>query len=144
MSGEIHDSPRDWVRRHIHDYLATDGKGRGARRRLLLTTRGRRTGELRRTALYFWIDGDDYFVVGSDAGSRHHPAWYLNLTADPHVIVQVGGEEFQAIARTATAEERPERWARVVEFLDAYAKYQTRTEREIPIVILTPIRDDRA
>ena len=144
MANEVHDSPRDWVRRHIDDYVASDGKGRGARRRLLLTTRGRRTGKLRRTALYFWIDGDDYFVVGSDAGSREHPAWYLNLTADPHVTVEVGGEQFEAIARTATADERPERWARVTEFLGAYEGFQARTKREIPIVILTPTTRNRA
>ena len=142
MADEIHDSPRDWVRRHIDDYVASDGKGRGARRRLLLTTRGRRTGQLRRTALYFWIDGDDYFVVGSDAGSKQHPAWYLNLTADPHVTVEVGGERFEATARTATAEERPERWARVVDFLGAYEGFQAKAKREIPIVILEPVRGD--
>lgn len=141
---QVHDSPRDWVRRHIHDYLGSDGKGRGARRRLLLTTCGRRTGKLRRTALYFWIDGDGWFVVGSDAGSKNHPAWYLNLTADPHVTVEVGGERFTATARTANAEERAERWAKVIAFLDSYAGFQKRTAREIPVVILTPDRGDHA
>ena len=137
---EVYDSPRDWVARHIQDYIASDGKGRGARRRLLLTTRGRRTGKLRRTALYFWVDGDDYVVVGSDGGSAHHPAWYLNLRADPHVTVEVGGDRFEATARTATATERPRLWALVVAHLSSYESFQERTRREIPVVVLTPGR----
>jgi deazaflavin-dependent oxidoreductase (nitroreductase family) len=135
---EIHDSPRDWVARHIDEFLATDGLSRGARRRLLLTTRGRRTGKLRRTALYYWADGPDrWFVVGSDGGSARHPAWYLNLTADPMVTVQIGPEIFRAAASIVTGDERTRLWNVVTDHISSYESFERRTSREIPVVVLT-------
>ena len=135
---EIHDSPRDWVVRHIEEFLASDGLSRGARRRLLLTTRGRRTGKLRRTALYYWTDGPGrYFVAGSDGGSARHPAWYLNLTADPKVTVQVGPETFRAVATTTSGAERARLWQVVTDHMSAYESFERKTKREIPVVLLT-------
>jgi deazaflavin-dependent oxidoreductase (nitroreductase family) len=137
----VHDSPVGWVNKHIQRYV-TGRKGghewRPGVHTLLLTTTGRRTGTKRRTALIYGRDGDDYVVVGSDNGSALHPAWYLNLTADPHVYVQVGGEQFSAVARTAEGDERARLWAAMQEIWPYYGGYQKKTKREIPVVVLTP------
>src|SRR5690606_23006715 len=96
---EIYDSPTGWVAQHIRDYVETDGrkghKWRGVDT-LLLTTRGRKSGKLRRTALIYGKDGDNYIVVASRGGHPSHPAWYLNLVANPEVMVQVGADKFKA------------------------------------------------
>ena len=94
---------------HIDRYVATDGEeghdweGTQA---LILTTTGRRSGEQRRTPLIYGRHGDDYLVVASKGGAPEHPAWYLNLEANPEVEVQVKGDKFHALARTATPEEK--------------------------------------
>jgi deazaflavin-dependent oxidoreductase (nitroreductase family) len=140
------DSPVGWVRDHIRKYVESDGR-RGHRWRgadtLLLTTKGRRTGEARRTALIYGRDGDRHVVVGSKGGSPTPPQWYLNLVADPHVRAQVGPERFDAIARTAQGEERERLWAVMCELWPDYDQYQyqARTSREIPVVVLEPVKD---
>jgi deazaflavin-dependent oxidoreductase (nitroreductase family) len=103
---------------------------------LLLTTTGRRTGEQRTTPLIYGRDGDAYVVVASKGGHPQHPAWYLNLTADPEVELQVKDEVFAARARTATAEERPRLWQQMAGIWPAYDDYAAKTTREIPIVVL--------
>jgi deazaflavin-dependent oxidoreductase (nitroreductase family) len=103
---------------------------------LLLTTRGRSTGKLRRTALIYGRDRGRYLVVASDGGAKSHPDWYRNLEADPHVFVQVADDEFDANARTATARQKPRLWRLMVSIWPDYEGYQTKTEREIPVVIL--------
>lgn len=103
---------------------------------LILTTTGRRSGTSRSTPLIYGRDGDNYVVVASKGGADEHPAWYLNLAADPEVEVQVLGDRFRARARPATAEEKPRLWQAAVERWPAYADYQRRTEREIPVVVL--------
>ena len=136
------DSPTRWVAKHVREYLETDGR-KGHRWNgvdtLLLTTRGRTTGKLRRTALIYRRDGDRYVVVASNGGSKDHPNWYLNLDADPNVSVQVGDERFDATARTATARQRPRLWREMVSIWPDYERYQTRTDRDIPVVILEPV-----
>jgi deazaflavin-dependent oxidoreductase (nitroreductase family) len=104
---------------------------------LLLTTRGRKSGLLRRTALIYGRDADAYLVVASEGGSPRHPSWYLNLEADPQVHVQVGAEEFDAQARPATPEERARLWPEMTRIWPAYDGYQRKTDREIPVVVLT-------
>src|SRR4029453_13429660 len=107
---DVHDSPAGWVNDHIRRYVESDGEnGRiwSGVDTLLLTTRGRKTGLLRRTALIFGRDGGDYLGVASQGGAARHPNWYLNLDADPAVEVQVGAEKFTARARTATPDEKP-------------------------------------
>jgi len=138
------DSPVGWVRDHIRTYVESDGD-RGHRWRgtdtLLLTTKGRRTGEARRTALIYGRDGDRHIVVASKGGSPAHPQWYLNLVADPHVRAQVGPETFDAVARTARGEERERLWAIMRELWPDYDRYQAGTSREIPVVVLDPVKD---
>ncbi len=103
---------------------------------LLLTTTGRRSGEARTTPLIYRRHGDDYVVVASKGGAPQHPGWYLNLSADANVTVQVRGDRFNAKARTASAQERPELWRLMTESWPPYDEYQTKTDREIPVVVL--------
>lgn len=136
---EVFDSPRGWVGRHIRRYVETDGKS-GHRwsgvDTLLLTTRGRKSGKLRRTALIYTRDGDRYLVVASSGGATKHPSWYLNLAENPDVGVQVGADRFTARALTATAEEKPGLWRLMTSVWPDYDRYQAKTERDIPVVIL--------
>ncbi|PZF97613.1 nitroreductase family deazaflavin-dependent oxidoreductase [Micromonospora deserti] len=139
MTETIEDSPVGWVASHVRRYLETDGADGGKYHgydALLLTTRGRRSGTLRRTALIYGRDGDRYLLVASNGGAERHPNWYLNLCADPEVRVQVGAERFPARARTATAAGRPRLWELMTEVFPTYARYQQQTDREIPVVIL--------
>jgi deazaflavin-dependent oxidoreductase (nitroreductase family) len=136
---EVLDSPTGWVHRHVRRYVETGGRS-GHRwhgvQTLLLTTRGRKTGKLRRTALIYGRDSDRYLVVASKGGAATHPLWYRNLTADPEVQVQVGAERFTARARTASPEEKPRLWRLMAEIWPDYDRYQQRTSREIPVVVL--------
>ena len=138
---DIHDSPTDWVHKHIRDYVESDGKkghkhqGKDA---LLLTTRGRKSGLLRRTALFYGKDGDRYVVVASRGGHSKHPAWYLNLDANPDVEVQVGADKFTARAHTATGDERVRLWELMTGIFSGYNSFQKKTKRQIPVVVLTP------
>jgi deazaflavin-dependent oxidoreductase (nitroreductase family) len=103
---------------------------------LLLTTTGRRTGERRTTPLIYQPHDDAYLIVASKGGADEPPAWYRNLEANPDVEVQVKGDRFPARARTATSEEKPEMWKAMTAVWPAYDEYQTKTEREIPVVVL--------
>jgi deazaflavin-dependent oxidoreductase (nitroreductase family) len=105
---------------------------------LLLTTTGRRSGEPRTSALIFGRDDDDYLVVASMGGAPNHPAWYLNLTADPAAEIQVRGDRMPVEARTASDAEKPRLWQIVNEVWPNYDVYQSRTERAIPVVVLSP------
>lgn len=107
---------------------------------LLLTTKGRRSGGERTTPLIFVQDGDNVAVVASKGGAPEHPAWYLNLEAEPRVQVQIKGDVFDAIARTAQGEERKRLWPQAVKAWPQYADYQGLTAREIPIVVLERLR----
>jgi len=124
---------------HARRYIVSDGVDghlwRGVPT-LVITTRGRRSGEQRRTALIYGKDGDRYLVVASKAGAVHHPWWYANLVASPEVGVQVGAEKFTALARSALAEEKLRLWQIMVGIWPAYERYQAKTKREIPVVIL--------
>ena len=136
---EVKDSASPWVAKHTQEYVESDGKKghewRGVHT-LVLTTTGRRTGDKRRNALIYGTDGDDYLVVASKGGHKNHPLWYLNLVADPNVQVQVLGERFKAKARAASPEEKKRLWPKMTKIWPDYEKYQARTDRDIPVVIL--------
>jgi deazaflavin-dependent oxidoreductase (nitroreductase family) len=139
---DVIDSPVDWVARHIRSYVESDGANAsryGGADVLLLTTRGRRSGKLRRTALIYGKHSESYVVVGSNGGSAAHPLWYLNLQADPTVYVQAGPQTFTARAHTAEGGERQELWAMMTKVFPSYAGFQRRTKREIPVVVLVPV-----
>lgn len=105
---------------------------------LLLTVTGRRTGRELTSALIFGRDGDDYLVVASMGGAPRHPAWYLNLQANPAATIQVRADELPVVARTASAAEKPGLWKIMTNVWPNYDVYQSRTGRDIPVVVLTP------
>ncbi|HWB70070.1 MAG TPA: nitroreductase family deazaflavin-dependent oxidoreductase [Solirubrobacterales bacterium] len=127
---------------HVERYRATDGaeghEWQGTHT-LLLTTTGRRSGEDRTTPLIYGRDGDAYVIVASKGGSDEPPAWYLNLSADPGVEVQVKADRFKARARTAGPDEKPALWGKMVAEWPSYDEYQRMTERQIPVVVLEPV-----
>jgi deazaflavin-dependent oxidoreductase (nitroreductase family) len=128
---------------HIRAYRETDGEvgyiWNGVPT-LLLTATGRRTGRALTSALIFGRDGDDYLVVASMGGAPQHPSWYRNLLAHPEAEIQVQAERIPVIARAASAAEKPRLWQIVVDLWPNYATYQTRTDRDIPVVVLSPRR----
>ncbi|MEB8336153.1 nitroreductase family deazaflavin-dependent oxidoreductase [Streptomyces endophyticus] len=106
---------------------------------LLLTTTGRRTGEPRTKALIFGRDGEDYLVVASTGGAPKHPSWYLNLLARPEAEIQVKGDHLPVVARAVDSGAEHERlWRAVNGYWPNYDTYQARTDRLIPVVVLTP------
>jgi deazaflavin-dependent oxidoreductase (nitroreductase family) len=106
---------------------------------LLLTTRGRKSGRRRTLPLLFLKTDRGYAIVASYGGSDRHPAWYLNLVAEPEVEIQVGPFRRKAIAETVDAERRAELWPKLLSLYRGYDDYQARTEREIPVVEITPV-----
>jgi deazaflavin-dependent oxidoreductase (nitroreductase family) len=126
---------------HIRRYQETGGEvgylWNGAPT-LLLNTIGRQSGIVRTSALIFARDSDDYLIVASMGGAPRHPAWYLNLQAHPNAEIQVKGAKFAVTARTATVEEKPRLWQIVTDVWPNYDVYQTRTDRDIPVVVLSP------
>ena len=125
---------------HVRSYRETGGElGHDWKRGtsiLLLTTKGRKSGEERTTPLIYGRSGDDYVVVASKGGSDEPPGWYANLAADPDVDVQVLDEVFPARARTASADEKAQLWEQMVGEWPDYDSYQERIDREIPVVVL--------
>ena len=124
---------------HRELYRASSGKlGKTffGSRMLLLTTIGRRTGRPRTWPLTYLPEGDRLIVIASYGGQPNHPAWYLNLRANPRVSVQLGERSCTMIAQTVKGEERERLWSRVVEEYPAYAEYQRKTDRQIPVVVL--------
>ena len=143
-SSKIVDSPVGWVQDHIRAYVETNGQEghmwRGVPT-LLLTTTGRKSGELRRTALIYGRDSDDYVIVASKGGAPSNPLWYENLVAQPKVTIQVGAAVFDCVASTyeesgAAGEHRQKVWDSLVAIWPGFAEYQTKTARRIPLVRL--------
>ena len=143
----------DWMVQHTNRYLSsggTDGHmykvsppgyGDLTVPSLLLTTTGRKSGEKIIFPLFYGDTGDGgYIIVASKGGAPKHPQWYLNLVANPEVEVQVGTKKMKARARTATGEERARLWTKALQFWPPYADYAKKTEREIPVVVLDPIK----
>lgn len=140
----------NWIQDHLARYIATDGKdgylwdaalggGKGLVPTLLLTTTGRKSGAAMTIPLIFGTEDSTYVVVASKGGAPTHPAWYLNLQANPEVRVQVKAKKFAALAHTADATERAKLWPMMVDIYGPYAQYQTKTDRQIPVVVLKPL-----
>ena len=132
-------SPRPWYADHVDRYIETDGADGhdwNGKPTLLLTTRGRRSGEQRTLPLIYGRDGDRLLVVASRGGAAKHPSWYLNLLSDPEVDVQVKGDRFRARARPAGPDEKPRLWRTMTGIFPDYDDYQRKTAREIPVVVL--------
>jgi deazaflavin-dependent oxidoreductase (nitroreductase family) len=124
---------------HVQRYVETDGEEghdwQGVQT-LILTTTGRRSGEQRSTPLIYGRRGEDYLVVASKGGSPEPPGWFLNLSAEPIVQVQVRDDRFTARARPATPEEKPDLWRTMAGIWPSYDEYQGKTDRDIPVVVL--------
>lgn len=126
---------------HIDAYQKSDGKlgylWNGVPT-LLLTVTGRRSGAPRTSALIFGRDGDNYLVVASMGGAPMHPQWYRNIVVNPEAQIQVRDKRLDVMARTAAADEKPRLWQILTELWPNYGVYQSRTDRDIPVVILEP------
>ena len=127
---------------HSGVYRATGGKlfGRmGKSPILLLNTTGRKSGKRRTSPLLYVMDGEDFVIIASKGGAPTHPAWYLNLRADPDASVEVGDREVRVRAEEADPEEKARLWQKMVEMYPTYDNYQRKTKREIPLLILHPV-----
>ena len=125
---------------HVRRYQETDGVvghvWKEGSTILLLTTTGRKTGEHRTTPLIYGLEGGNPVIVASKGGAPEHPGWYRNLAKTPEVEVQILGDTFAARARVAEGEERERLWRMMNGIWRYYDDYQTRTDREIPVVVL--------
>jgi deazaflavin-dependent oxidoreductase (nitroreductase family) len=124
---------------HVDRYEATGGEEGHeweGTQTLILTTKGRKTGQERKAPLIYAEHDGDYLVVASKGGAPEPPAWYVNLQADPSATIQVKDERFAVTARDATPEEKPELWKIMTAEWPQYDEYQTKTDREIPVVVL--------
>ena len=141
----------DWTADHMRRYLATNGEdgfyvdfrrvgGPELTPTLILTTTGRRSGKPQTLPLIFGQSGKNYVIIASKGGAPEHPAWYLNLLANPEVGLQIKGDRLRARARVAVGEERSRLWNSMAEIYPPYDRYQKRTVREIPVVVLEPIQ----
>lgn len=134
------DSQWDWVAEQTRTYLAsggTEGHESDGVRVLVLATTGRVSGQPRRTCLIYGMSRDDFVVVASKGGADEHPDWYKNLQADPIVGVQAGTRRLTCRARLASPVERAALWPKMVSIFPLYEQYAHKTDRPIPVVLLT-------
>ena len=141
LQGEYEPSPAQWVRDQVEEYEGSGGT-RGNMLRgtewpvIIVTTRGAKTGKLRKFGLMRVEHGGEYALVASKGGTPENPLWYQNLVADPTaVMIQDGPEPFDAQVREVNGEERAEWWERAVAAYPPYAEYQTKATRQIPVLI---------
>jgi deazaflavin-dependent oxidoreductase (nitroreductase family) len=142
LEGEYEPSPWDWVREQVETYERTGGREANTLRDtglpiIIVTTRGNKSGKIRKTALMRVEHDGEYALVASMGGAPKHPVWYHNLTADPTaVMIQDGPEPWDAEVRELPeGPERDEWWERCVAAFPPYAEYQQKTERRIPVLI---------
>ncbi len=142
LTGEYAPSPSDWARKQAEAFEASNGAEANTLRGvpiIVMTSVGARSGKLRKTPLMRVEHDGAYAVVASKGGAPEHPTWYHNLVANPHVELQDGAVKKDYLAHEATGAERDAWWARALEVWPDYATYQTKTERLIPVFVLTPM-----
>jgi F420H(2)-dependent quinone reductase len=142
LEGEYAPSTSGWARRQAEAYEASRGTEATTLRDtglpiIVLTSLGAKSGKLRKTALMRVEHDGEYAVVASRGGAPEHPAWYWNLVANPHVELQDGDEKHDYTAREVDGDERALWWERSVAAYPPYAEYQTRTDRRIPVFVLS-------
>jgi len=141
LNGDYEPSPEKFVRDQVETYERTDGaeantlRGRPV---IILTTRGARSGKVRKTPLMRVEHDGRYAVVASKGGAPSHPVWFHNVAADPQVQLQDGARTWDMTAREVTGEEKAQWWERAVAAWPDYAEYQKKTDREIPLFVLEP------
>ncbi|MEU6283025.1 nitroreductase family deazaflavin-dependent oxidoreductase [Streptomyces sp. NPDC047028] len=144
LEGEYEPSPTQWVREQVELYEGSGGtKGTTLRDTglpvIVLTTRGARSGKIRKTPLMRVEHGGRYAAVASVGGAPKHPVWYFNVTADPRVELQDGPVKRDMRAREVTGAEKAAWWERAVAAFPSYADYQEKTSRDIPVFVLEPV-----
>lgn len=144
LEGEYEPSPAEWVRQQVAEYEASGGRRANTLRDtglpvIIVTTRGNKSGKIRKMALMRVEHGGEYALVASKGGAPDHPVWYYNLKADPEaVMIQDGPEPFDATVRELEGEERQVWWERAVAAYPPYAEYQEKTDRFIPVLLASP------
>lgn len=142
LSGDYEPSPWDWVREHADKIMesgSTDGTDMKGKPLILLTTIGAKTGKIRRTPLMRVEHDGEYAIVASLGGAPKNPVWYYNVKAHPQVELQDGSVNKDYEAREVFGDEKAAWWQRAVEAWPDYAEYQTKTDRQIPVFVLTPV-----
>ncbi|MGY2011206.1 nitroreductase family deazaflavin-dependent oxidoreductase [Nocardia gipuzkoensis] len=141
LTGEYEPSTSDWAREQAEKYEnsgGTEGATLQGKPIILLTTKGAKTGKLRKTPLMRVEHDGEYAVVASLGGAPKHPVWYYNIKAEPHVELRDGAVTKDYTAREVFGEEKAQWWDRAVQVWPDYANYQTKTDRQIPVFVLTP------
>ncbi|MFL6206749.1 MAG: nitroreductase family deazaflavin-dependent oxidoreductase [Acidimicrobiales bacterium] len=143
LDGEYEPSTWDWVREQVERYEASGGSEHNTLRDtgqpvVIVTTRGNKTGKLRKMALMRVEHEGEYALIGSMGGAPQHPVWVHNLRADPRVTVQDGPEPVEMTVREVDGPERIQWWERAVQAYPPYAEYQAKTDRVIPVFVATP------
>ena len=141
LQGTYEPSPSQYAADQVRKYEESGGQEGNTMRGvpvIILWTRGRSSGSVRKSPLMRVRDGDRYAVVASKGGAPDHPAWYANMVADPHVSLQDGPEVRDYVAREVTGDEKAEWWARATAVWPDYDAYQEKTDREIPLLVLEP------
>ena len=144
LTGEYEPSKAQWVRDQVERYEATGGREANTLRDtglpvVIFTTRGAKSGKIRKLALMRVAHDGAYAMVASQGGAPNHPGWYYNVKAHPdELMVQDGPEPFDAVARELEGAERQEWWDRAVAAYPPYAEYQRRTDRLIPVLLAEP------
>lgn len=131
------------VNRRVIEQFRAGGEVEGMHRDrlVLLTTTGARTGRLHTTPVMFQRDGDRILVIAANAGAPRHPDWYFNLVREPRVRVEIGDEDYPAVASELTGGEREQRWAKLKEDYPFFAGYEETAGRTIPVIALTRAQD---
>ena len=144
LLGDYAPSPSKWAADQVALYEGSGGR-EGTQMRgmpvIVLTSRGARSGKIRKTPLMRVEHDGTYAVVASQGGAPKHPTWYFNLVADSHVELQDREVRQHMVAREVFGEEKAQWWRRAVEAFPDYAGYQTKTDREIPVFVLEPATD---
>jgi deazaflavin-dependent oxidoreductase (nitroreductase family) len=142
LTGEYEPSTSDWARENAETYMksgGTDGTELKGKRVILLTTVGAKTGKIRKTPLMRVENDGEYAVVASLGGAPKHPVWYWNIKKNPRVELQDGEVTKDFEAREVVGEDKAVWWERAVEAWPDYADYQRKTDRQIPVFVLTPV-----
>ena len=143
LEGEYEPSPWDWVREQVDEYEASNGErantlGDTGLPVVIITTRGRKSGKIRKFPLMRVEHESEYALVASLGGAPNNPTWYGNLIAEPALMIQDGAQPHDYVAREVDGDERARWWDRAVEAYPSYADYQARTNRIIPVFVATP------
>jgi deazaflavin-dependent oxidoreductase (nitroreductase family) len=148
QDAEYEPSPADWVRNQVAEYEASGGTKANTLLDtgmpvIIVTSRGNKSGKVRKTPLMRVEYDGEYALVASTGGAPTHPVWFYNLVADPEgTVLQDGPEPFAVVVRQASGDEKAKWWGRAVAAYPPYAEYQAKTDREIPLFVATP--KDRA